>query len=186
MTTTNDRLHGFSPDEIVVGSGGQTLAQAAVLRLTLADVACAAHAWAAACATSGAMAPGHVATALIAGGDILQAAIDGTAATLAAHREDQRRGWTGPEPRGLEVEIAGGCAWRLVWRSETSLVTLHRSSSGWSVIVECARADHPRFYAAIAGAWRWRDNAPDEAMIRVAATELGLEAVLDDDVEDRS
>lgn len=155
------------------------------LQLHLRDIDTAAHAWAAAAGHAGAMAPSLVRDALIrSGGDLVAAAIEGTAAAARQHAVDVAGGWTGPEPRGLEVEIRSGAVSAVTWRSEAHVIRLSpRHGGGWSVRVssEASLTESSRCRAAVATAWAWRDAGDHEELAR-AASEVGLR-LADDEIE---
>jgi hypothetical protein len=149
-----------------------------VLQLCLRDLECAAHAWAAAASTSRAMAPALIARALVAtGGDLMRAALEGTAAALAEHELDVAGGWSGPAPRGLDLHVRGGAVTSIDWASDTHAISLaRRGAGGWRLTIA---SQHPlsesdRVRAALVVAWRQREPE-DYAAIAAAAQEAGLD-----------
>lgn len=108
----------------------------------------AADAWAAAAGAHGAFAPRHIAAALgeQEDPDIIAAVIEGTARALAEHDPER----SPIEPRGCDVEIRGGRAVAIVWRSEGHTVAL-RSDFDWIVDIDCGANPmrSPRVWAAL-------------------------------------
>lgn len=146
-----------------------------MLQVRISDTECAARAWEAAAAIAGAMAPRHIADALIAGSDLLAAALAGTAAAQAQHEEDVRGGWSGPAPRGVDIAIHGGRATRLTWSSDHHVVALVSLAAGWSLQLWAPDiSTSRRVRAALFAAWRLREVA-DYAEISRAAGEAGLD-----------
>lgn len=93
----------------------------------------AARIWAAAAGTAGALAPRHIADALIEGYNLFGAALEGTRRAT----EEAGEGW--PPPRGCEIIVSQGEA-ALVWKTERHEISLTREpiiSGNWVVTIHC-------------------------------------------------
>lgn len=110
----------------------------------------ACDAWACAAGAHGAYAPRHIAAVMTeqTQPDLIAAVTEGTKRALDQHDSDSC------PPRGCDVEIKGGRAVAIVWRSEGHSVTLRPDFEGyqWTVEIDChgkPAMRSPRVWAAL-------------------------------------
>lgn len=178
------------------------------LHLTIDRLDAAARIWAAACSTTGAMAPDHIADVLSAQWDARQpipdlsiAAVEGTRRASeenASYGHMCRSGeidHCGPEPRGVDLRIQGGRTTALVWDTGGSHVISLRPvddgrSLAWTVDLECTSdpATSPRVTAMLGAAWSWRDcsaeHLAEQREILALAAEVGIDVARLDGLAD--
>lgn len=102
--------------------------------------------WRAACETAGALAPAHIAEALLRDVGLIDAVKEGTRAAYLASPDDR------PSPRGCSVRIANGEERAIEWISDTHQIALFPLGDNWLLQIESI-IDHSNRMVAAVSKW---------------------------------